>query len=441
MDVTTISWAFNSTVETLFNTTNGYNETTNDIFNSTSDVINETTTSSPSRGGGGGPPPLGYYGDMREILWKVIPPIIIVWGTIGKILTFLVLIRQRKLSSTAMFLLVLALSDLLTLYLGPLRNWIKFTWEIDVRYLSESGCKAQLYLTYCSMQISSWMLVAVTLERTLSVIRPHKVRLCCTSTRAALIIVGIIVFILGFSMVVPITNTLYGLNNQKCSPSSLEYRQFRDNIFVWMDLAMTYAVPCALLLIGNIIIVVQLYRSRSKQRKMSSSKTGRRSTQSVSVLMICLCVIFLLTMTPLHVFLIISPSRMDYVFELYKTDPFAAWDYYQSLLFVQAIVTFVGYTNSAFNFILYVFSGTKFRAELMALFCFKKPPVHGAFGSKGTASSGKKTTSVTSVRSSGVYLVNGQSNSSMQGEISDEHTAQVKTLIATDNVAFDKDIH
>ena len=89
------------------------------------------TTRAPVRGD---PPPIGYYGDTRIMMWKVIPPIIITFGIIGNILTVIVLIRQkiRCLSSTAIYLLALAISDSLILLSGPLRNWIKHIYDIDV---------------------------------------------------------------------------------------------------------------------------------------------------------------------------------------------------------------------------------------------------------------------------------------------------------------------
>lgn len=417
------------------------NYTTNWTPNFTVDGMNVTTTMASSQNRAG-PPPIGYYGETRKILWKVITPIIISWGTVGNVLTLLVLFRNRKISSTAMFLVALAMSDLVILYSGPLRNWINFMWEVDIRYLSDAGCRVQVYLTYCSIHFSSWILVAVTWERTLSVLRPHKVRLFCTSKRAAFYILGILIFILGFNMVIPITFRLNGLNRAKCSPYTVEYKKFRDDIFLWMDLAMAFAVPCALLLIGNGIIVVQLYRSRAQQRKMAVRSGNRgsstRDTKSVSVLMISLCVIFLLTMTPVSVILIDFTRWMDNVRLLYKIDPIAAWEAYQYLLFIHTVINLIGYTNASFNFILYVFSGAKFRLELLRLFQCKKPSDQCAFSSKRTSSSSRKNTSATVVKNSDLYHIGGEnSRAGSQKRLSKGFGGEGKKLMPVENMSFE----
>lgn len=439
-----------------YTTTEVYSNTTVSDTMATSSYLNTSfeglvnVTEAPVRPARGGPPPRGYYGDTRETLWKVIPPIIIVWGTIGNVLTVLVLFRQRKMSSTALFLFALAVSDLVILYSGPLRNWVRVEWEKDIRTLSDSGCKAQLYLTYCSIQLSSWLLVAVTWERTMSVLLPHKVRLCCTPRRALVAIGGILVFILGYNMVIPIIMSLDGVGTYVCAPRTQEYRDFRDNVFQWMDFTMSFALPGVLLLAGNCVIVFQLRRSRLNQRQMNVShgkKDGStRDTTSVSFLMITLCVVFFLTMTPSTALQIYYPIRLDQITELFKTDPITAWNDYQYFLFLHAVSNIVGYTNASFNFILYVFSGSKFRSELKALFCCRQPPLHGAFGSKvqGQTSSGKNTSSTATTKESNIYVADGQRKrvnreSSLTAKSEKVDSEEVRKLTGRENLSFEED--
>ena len=67
---------------------------------------------------------LGLY-KAGVLIWKVVPPILILLGTIGNSLSILVLTRRSiRVSTTALFLTVLACVDLLVLYSGLLRQWL-----------------------------------------------------------------------------------------------------------------------------------------------------------------------------------------------------------------------------------------------------------------------------------------------------------------------------
>ncbi|KAH3814334.1 hypothetical protein DPMN_142830 [Dreissena polymorpha] len=76
-------------------------------------------------------PPVGYYGDTSALLWRVIPPILISIGTIGNSMTMFVLLRQKKMTSTAVFLCYLGLSGTLVLFSALLPGWVLYTWGID----------------------------------------------------------------------------------------------------------------------------------------------------------------------------------------------------------------------------------------------------------------------------------------------------------------------
>ena len=340
--------------------------------------FNTTITRAPAQLRGG-PPPIGYYGDTRVTMWRVIPPIIITFGTVGNILTVIVMIRQKlkRLSSTAMYLMALAVSDTLVLFSGPLRNWIKNISDTDVRYLTDSGCKAQLYITYVSIHLSSWLLVAVTMERVFSVVIPHKVKIFCTPKNAGIVIGVMTGLILAIDMVIPIINGLKSSATRHiCTPTTVEYLKFRDDVYEWIDFLIAFLFPFIILLAGNILIIIKLVKSQRK----SGGGGKEKSTKSLSILLVTLCVIFFVTMSPVSILQIYFPKRMTEIRAM--KDPYAQWDAYQYLLFQHTTVNIIGYTNASINFLLYVFSGPKFRRELGALFCCQESIIDGVFGSR-----------------------------------------------------------
>ena len=317
------------------------------------------------------PPPVGYFGNIRMQLWRILPPIIMTWGITGNILLIITsfrLSRKSFITSTTIYLVTLAISDTVVLLCGPLRNWIRFTWEKDVRYYSDSSCKAQLYFTYLSIHFSSWLLVAITMERVTSVVFPHKVRVACTP-RHATVVIFVILFILGgLNLIHPIIQGLESARDGiKCAPTTNEYLEFRDEVYVWMDFFISFGLPFLFLVIGNAIIIYRLNKSRLQQKKMNvpraDGKKSGRDMRSLSILLVALSAIFFLTMTPVNVFAIVYPYKFE---ELLKIeDPYEQWYSYQYLLFQHAIVNIVGYTNASFNFIMYVLTGTKFRREFL----------------------------------------------------------------------------
>ncbi|WAR07712.1 hypothetical protein MAR_017670 [Mya arenaria] len=80
--------------------------------------------------------------ETAALLWRTVPPIILVVGICGNILTILVLTRpaSRK-SSTAVYLIALAIADTVVLNTGLLRYWIFLCGlrHTDVVMVSGSG--------------------------------------------------------------------------------------------------------------------------------------------------------------------------------------------------------------------------------------------------------------------------------------------------------------
>ncbi|KAH3698434.1 psychosine receptor-like [Dreissena polymorpha] len=337
----------------------------------------ETINTTSSNLAEGRYPPVGYYGYTSALLWMVIPPILISIGTIGNAMTILVLLRQKKMTTTAVFLFALALSDTLVLFSALLPDWVLYTWDIDIKMLSNPGCKAIVYLSYCSIHLSSWLIVVVTLERTACVLFPHKVRLGCSPRNAVLIIVTIVLAVFGINIILLV---IIGLNKNTCAPSTKEYRDLFDYVHRWIDFTLTFGAPFPLLLIGNVIIVVQLALSRSRRQRMTISGQTR-DTRPLSMLIMALCVLFFFTITPASVCFVYLPYLREQLLALESVDPYTAWYDAQYIDFLYNVAILVSYFNAAFNFAFYVFSGSKFRAELRNLLCCKATQGTRLFGS------------------------------------------------------------
>ena len=310
-------------------------------------------------------------------MWKIISPILIIIGSIGNIITVIVLSKDKpRKSSTTLYLLALACSDFIVLNTGLLRQWITYAFGIDIRNdLSELGCKFHWFIVYLMTQFSSWMLICVTVERVISTWVPHRRTVACTVKSA-------IAFIIVIALVLMILNShyLYGYGTltttngtemtvTKCTPLTPEYNHFIQYKWVWMDLCVFYLIPIFVLLIGNCAIIYKVLSSQRKSRRTVvptvtqkvEPRQGRHISRLTLTLMI-LSVVFFVCITPIVVYPIGEPY--------WKDD--ASTEHLAFLFWWETFANLMMYINHSINCILYYLSGTKFRRAVQSLICRRK---------------------------------------------------------------------
>ena len=107
---------------------------------------------------------------VAHYIWKISSPIVMTLGTIGNTLAIVVLSKTNmRRMPPSLFLIVLAVSDLLMLYIGLLRHCIREYTGVDIRDFTLTGCKVHVFFVYFIKHLSAWVLVAVALERFISV--------------------------------------------------------------------------------------------------------------------------------------------------------------------------------------------------------------------------------------------------------------------------------
>ena len=330
-----------------------------------------------------------YYDDYTTypeyqagvLIWKVVPPILILLGTIGNILSIVVLTRKSiKTSTTALYFTFLAASDLCVLYTGLLRHWIRYVFEYDLRQLSEAVCKIHIWLVYSSLDFSAWIIIAFTLERVISVWCPISAKTKCSRKYATALLITILLFLLALN-----SHMLYGKINKDtldeqtygfeyCVAINDNYYDFFYQVWPWIDLCMFCLIPISVIIVGNCCILFRIFRSHRKTRARSESTVSmnqrtslqhrRAKHSSMTAMLFTLNIVFLFTTSPISIYNIgyphwvISGSNQDYAnLELW-------W----------AIVTMLQYTNNSINFLLYCLSGTRFRKEVRRIICPKPRP-------------------------------------------------------------------
>lgn len=310
-----------------------------------------------------------------------VAPVLLLLGTVGNACTITVFIKRRnRNSSTYRYLCALAISDIVLLNTGLLRWWIVVLSGYDIRTTNDFVCKIHIFIVYFSMQCSSWLLVAVTCERLIGVYLPHRVKRGCTLKTSLAFVCGIVLvlallnshYLYGMSVItVPVDNeTLVEI----CETAIESYRPFLNHTWHWIHFCMFCAIPLNVLLFGNTCIIIKLLLRRRKGRthKLSvhASQTGKEDVQDkstkITLLLVLLSTVFFVNTAPLAIFL----AAQSFFFGEVTSDEEAA-----KIDLAYVIVNLFMYLNSAINFILYFLSGSRFRADVKALFlCGKLCP-------------------------------------------------------------------
>lgn len=351
---------------------------------------------------------------ISDVIYIYISPCIIFIGTVANILSILVLSRKSMRRSTTMFyLLVLSSADLLVLYTGLLRHWIIKAFEIDLRLLSGFICKLHVFLVYFSLDFASWILVAVTVDRCVSVIMPLKVKLCCTNNASIITVVIIFFTVIFINSHLYFTVEMQIKDGRKVCQDTEVMSDFVNRIWPWVDFAVFCFVPFGIMIVANILIIRKVTTSVRSFRKMNISNGLRTSlytrrislganvssssdqdkkissisntnekksmeetnknnltkshvsmvTTNVTIMLLSVNAVFLLCTTPIAVYFI---GRHYWENDQILTPHEAA-----QLDLLYCIANMLQYLNNCIHFFLYCFTGKRFRAEFYKLFAKK----------------------------------------------------------------------
>ncbi|XP_067667594.1 FMRFamide receptor-like [Haliotis asinina] len=307
-------------------------------------------------------------------VWSFCPPVLLILGTIGNVLSIIVLNRKSMRDSTvSIYLTALSVMDILVLYTGLLRQWLRVVIQLDIRFISEMSCKVHIWMVYFTLDMSVWLLVSVTVERFVSVMFPYTVKKYYTRCTAFVNIAVITVLLLALN-----SHFLYGLgdvqmtlggttNIERCASLWEGYDHFQSRVWPWIDLCVFSLIPLTVLIIANISIVQKVVSRKRNTRRINPvvltittnhERYQDKKTSSMTMMLLALNVVFFVCTAPISVYLIGEPY--------WKVDSPPRREAVMSLLW--AISNTLMYTNNSVNFLLYCISGSRFRNALKEMF-------------------------------------------------------------------------
>lgn len=114
-------------------------------------------------------------------------PLVVLLGTIGNVMSFIVLMRRRmRTTSVYFFLMVLAVADTLVLYISAFKTWIREITEWELMVYNNFACQTVVFLMLFSQHMAAWTVVLVTVDRFIAVWFPLRATSWCTVKRAYL---------------------------------------------------------------------------------------------------------------------------------------------------------------------------------------------------------------------------------------------------------------
>ncbi len=293
-----------------------------------------------------------YLVTLESDIWIFGSPILLILGTMGNVLSAVVMLRPglRKLTTT-LYLLALAVVDTLVLYIGLLPKWILHLSGIYVRGASTAACRAHLFFLYTITHLQAWILVCVAIERAAAIFLPHRAKHIFTRKFAAakMAIIGV-----GLAIVNCHFWWMYKLVDDKCTHDPY-YSRYAGEIFSWIDLAVASLLPFLIVLVANTGIGAKLICANRARKARLNHGTDAKLT-SMTAILFSISLVFLLTTAPVAFFI-----------NIYCKWYTGTTESYARVQFARTIVNFIFYINFTHNFLLYCVSAPRFRRELLGM--------------------------------------------------------------------------
>lgn len=354
---------FHDRMTPVNNTTQFHSDSGQNLFSNSSTewpIDSSTNMTSSMNNSMGSDPYTDFLEDISRYLWVVLSPVLFVVGVIGNTLTIVVLKQMKLHKRPPLFLLfVLSLSDILVLSVGLSRYWIKETFSVDIRALTNFGCKFNLFFIYWSMQLSSWILVCIVLERCIKTNFPYRYPRIVTVKRCSVLVVFLMIILAGVDLHYFWTNGLTMDGSEiECNSLTDKYFNFEEFVFTYIDFSVLSVVPFLLMIVMNITIIRVFRQSRhfrkSTVKNRQTNKKLNRFDVKLTRMLLCTSVYFLVATLPISIYFIVDSYQKNLT-DLGSAKMDVVWS--TSYIFQ--------FTNYTINFFLYNLTNERFRKKFL----------------------------------------------------------------------------
>lgn len=293
------------------------------------------------------------------LLWLL--PIIITVGTIGNIFSFIIMLqREMRQTSTFFYLAVLAVADTIVLFMSAFKTWIRLWSGFAMLHISDASCKIFMFLTYFSLHLSAWLIVAVTVERFIVVWFPLRASSICSTKRAKLTSLALAMglFLLNAHLFWTADLVTDPRSESKQCAMMQNNRLLYKDVIPWVHLTLYSFLPFVSLLVFNVLIIVSLIKHRQiiLSELTRADRRTRYNHRRLAITLLSISCVWIITTTPSALYTVL-PLKGETVQQA------------ANFFFIKVICYIFMYINHSINFFLYCITGQSFRREFMKFVC------------------------------------------------------------------------
>ena len=291
-------------------------------------------------------------------VYRFLAPIVVIIGLCGNSLLVAVMIRKPfRNTSTSVYFIALAIADNINLFIVTSNMVLRFGFFIDLSSYSTWTCKLFNFASFVFPQLSSWILVNISIERFVAVYRPFKVKQLFTPKKAilGLCVITVLLLITNIQYIL-ISEMLNENGNIVCTRKNIPLYWAR--FITWLDNLMYSIIPIVMLCLLNVLIV---YHIRRVQVVRTDSNTLTKQNVSVVRTVLTLTTTFIVLTLPICLSSMVNQMTVAMQFEELDSN----------LLDAMHITFMIMSVNFCVNFFLYCLTGRKFRQELCIMLCCK----------------------------------------------------------------------
>ena len=306
-------------------------------------------------------------GGLLEV-WTYTPLVLTVIGITGNVLSVITFCSSRcRKSSFTVYLGALAITDSIVLITALVHTWLFRVFRPDLGQYGTGSCKIIVSFTYFFSQVSSWLVVTITVERSLCSFYIQFYQRT-KNVRFGLVTVGIIVAAVALiNSHIPYGITYSYYNNKTfCGFVDDSYADFFVTYYVWFDTTIYFVIPIMIIIIGNSATVIKVYQTQRAVTRTTSIgmlivNQMTRKSRNVLIITLMVSISFIVCVSPPTLFFALKPL-------FFNIDQFRQ-DFGEQV--AECVVYMLYCLNYSINFYLYMLSGSRFRRDLKSAICRK----------------------------------------------------------------------
>ena len=287
-------------------------------------------------------------------------PIFIPVGFVGNTLSFLIMIKpnNRKMS-TCIYMAAISIND------NIMVSMICYDYLVSNAQMHKWNpfeCNFLAFLALFVLQNSTFLVVAMTLDKYIAIKWPHKAATYSTPRRAKLIAVGVYVFACVYNIPHFFLSSVIGGHCVNLGIVSIF-----SKVYSWLSFVINAVIPFTMLIHMNFVIVKAVRKSRKMFRPTrgerdqgldARQRTMKSAENQVTIMLLLVTTLFLILLCPTY-------CRFILLVFVKRDTPLK----YVKIMFLFRISALLYISNSGMNFFLYCISGKKFRNDLKELLC------------------------------------------------------------------------